>query len=185
MRWENGVSHSRRSLRCRLRHARVFTNGFIRFTVPGKLEFRGGLQSAMRDENAVTFRRGQARGFNMIRAAVEHYITAHHAAARSGRRPRHPRADQEARRAARPEADHRRGVRSQEGSAARSVVVAASGAATGARAAHARYLISVSSLNIGRYMEMITMPTMTPTPSIMIGSTIEVSAWTEASTSSS
>ena len=47
------------------------------------------------------------------------------------------------------------------------------------------YLISVSSLNIGRYMLMITMPTMTPTPSIMIGSTIEVSAWTEASTSSS
>ena len=49
----------------------------------------------------------------------------------------------------------------------------------------ARYLISVSSLNIGRYMEMITMPTITPTPSIMIGSTIDVSAWTEASTSSS
>ena len=38
----------------------------------------------MSDENAVTFRRGQARGFNMIRAAVEHYISAHHAAARSG-----------------------------------------------------------------------------------------------------
>jgi hypothetical protein len=49
----------------------------------------------------------------------------------------------------------------------------------------ARYLISVSSLNIGRYMEMITMPTITPTPSIMIGSTIEVSDWIEASTSSS
>jgi len=47
------------------------------------------------------------------------------------------------------------------------------------------YLISVSNLNIGRYMLMITMPTMIPTPSIMIGSTIEVSAWTEASTSSS
>ena len=67
-----------------LRHARVFTNGFIRFTVAGSPEFRGGLQSAMSDENAVTFRRGQARGFNMIRAAVEHYITAHHATARSG-----------------------------------------------------------------------------------------------------
>jgi len=49
----------------------------------------------------------------------------------------------------------------------------------------ARYLISVSSLNIGRYMLMITMPTMIPTPSIMIGSTIEVSDWMEASTSSS
>ena len=38
----------------------------------------------MRDENAVTFRRGQAKGFNMIRAAVEQHITAHHAGARSG-----------------------------------------------------------------------------------------------------
>ena len=47
------------------------------------------------------------------------------------------------------------------------------------------YLISVSSLNIGRYMLMITMPTMIPTPSIMIGSTIEVSDWIDASTSSS
>jgi hypothetical protein len=51
--------------------------------------------------------------------------------------------------------------------------------------ARARYLISVSSLNIGRYMLMITMPTMIPTPSIMIGSTIEVSDWIDASTSSS
>jgi hypothetical protein len=48
-----------------------------------------------------------------------------------------------------------------------------------------RYLISVNSLNIGRYMLMITMPTMIPTPSIMIGSTIDVSDWIEASTSSS
>ena len=67
-----------------LRHARVFTHGFIRFAVAGSPEFRGGLQNAMRDENAVTFRRGQARGFNMIRAAVEQYISAHHAGARSG-----------------------------------------------------------------------------------------------------
>ena len=50
---------------------------------------------------------------------------------------------------------------------------------------HARYLTSVSILNIGRYIEMITMPTITPTPSIMIGSTIEVRAPTDASTSSS
>ncbi len=60
-----------------LQQARVFTNGFIRFTVPGSPELRGGLQSAMRDENAVTFRRGQAKGFNMIRAAVEQSIAAH------------------------------------------------------------------------------------------------------------
>jgi hypothetical protein len=63
-----------------LRHARVFTDGFIRFTVGGSPEFRDGLQNAMRDENAVTFHRRQARGFNIIRAAVEQYITA----ARSG-----------------------------------------------------------------------------------------------------
>ena len=67
-----------------LRQARVFTHGFIRFAFAGSPEFRGGLQNAMRDEDAVTFRRGQARGFNMIRAAVEHYIAAHHARARTG-----------------------------------------------------------------------------------------------------
>ena len=38
----------------------------------------------MRDENAVIFSRRQAKGFNMIRAAVEQHITAHHAGARSG-----------------------------------------------------------------------------------------------------
>jgi hypothetical protein len=54
---------------------------------------------------------------------------------------------------------------------------------TGCR--RARYLTSVSILNIGRYIEMITMPTITPTPSIMIGSTIDVRAPTDASTSSS
>ena len=47
------------------------------------------------------------------------------------------------------------------------------------------YLTSVSSLNIGRYMLMMMMPTMMPTPTIIIGSMIEVSAWIEASTSSS
>ena len=67
-----------------LRQARMFTNGFIRFSVPGSPEFRGGLQSAMRDENAVTFRRGQAKGFNMIHAAVEQSVTAHHAGAGGG-----------------------------------------------------------------------------------------------------
>ena len=60
-----------------VQQARMFTNGFIRFTVPGSAEFRGGVQSAMRDENAVTFRWGQAKGFNMIRAAVEQSISAH------------------------------------------------------------------------------------------------------------
>ena len=68
-----------------LQSARMFTNGFIRFTVTGSTELRGGgLQNAMRDENAVIFSRRQAKGFNMIRAAVEQHITAHHAGARSG-----------------------------------------------------------------------------------------------------
>jgi hypothetical protein len=48
-----------------------------------------------------------------------------------------------------------------------------------------RYLISVSILNIGRYMLMMITPTIRPTPIIMIGSMIEVSAWIDASTSSS
>ena len=65
-------------------YARVFTDGFIRFTVAGSPELRGGLPNARRDENAVTYRRRQASGFNVIRAAVEQYITAHHAGARSG-----------------------------------------------------------------------------------------------------
>ena len=47
------------------------------------------------------------------------------------------------------------------------------------------YLISVSSLNIGRYIEMMIVPMTPPTMMIMIGSMIEVSAEIEASTSSS
>ena len=43
----------------------------------------------------------------------------------------------------------------------------------------------LSILNIGRYMAMMITPTIRPTRSIMIGSTIEVSDWIEASTSSS
>jgi len=45
--------------------------------------------------------------------------------------------------------------------------------------------MSVSILNIGRYIEITMRPTMQPTPIIMIGSMIEVSAWIDASTSSS
>jgi hypothetical protein len=36
------------------------------------------------------------------------------------------------------------------------------------------YLMSVSILNIGRYIEMTIVPTITPTPIIRIGSMIEV-----------
>ena len=52
-------------------------------------------------------------------------------------------------------------------------------------AERANYLISVSILNIGRYIEMMITPTIMPTPIIMIGSMIEVSDWMAASTSSS
>ncbi len=48
-----------------------------------------------------------------------------------------------------------------------------------------RYFTSVSILNIGMYIEMMTMPTMMPTPIIMTGSMIDVSEPTAASTSSS
>jgi hypothetical protein len=50
---------------------------------------------------------------------------------------------------------------------------------------YSRYLTSVSSLNIGRYMLMMMMPTMIPTPTIISGSMIEVRAAIDASTSSS
>ena len=51
--------------------------------------------------------------------------------------------------------------------------------------ARARYFTSVSILNIGRYIAMMITPTMQPTPIIMIGSMIDVSDATDASTSSS
>jgi hypothetical protein len=47
------------------------------------------------------------------------------------------------------------------------------------------YLMSVSILNIGKYIEMMITPTISPTPIIMIGSMIEVSVWIDESTSSS
>ena len=47
------------------------------------------------------------------------------------------------------------------------------------------YLMSVSILNIGRYMAITIVPTMKPTPIIRMGSMIEVSDWMLASTSSS
>ena len=52
-------------------------------------------------------------------------------------------------------------------------------------AASRAYLISVSILNIGRYIEITIVPTMIPTPIISTGSMIEVSVWMAASTSSS
>ena len=52
-------------------------------------------------------------------------------------------------------------------------------------AADARYLTSVSSLNIGRYIEITMIPTMTPTRIIISGSMIDVIEAIAASTSSS
>ena len=49
----------------------------------------------------------------------------------------------------------------------------------------ATYLTSESSLNIGRYMEMMITPTIIPTPIIMSGSMIAVSEAIALSTSSS
>jgi hypothetical protein len=48
-----------------------------------------------------------------------------------------------------------------------------------------RYFTSVSILNIGMYIAMMITPTMQPTPIIMIGSMMDVSDATDASTSSS
>ena len=53
------------------------------------------------------------------------------------------------------------------------------------RAPTTLYWIVSYSLNIGMYIAMTTKPTIRPTKTIMIGSRIEVSALTAASTSSS
>ena len=47
------------------------------------------------------------------------------------------------------------------------------------------YLMSVSILNIGRYIAITIVPTMIPTKIIRIGSMIDVSDWMLESTSSS
>ena len=48
-----------------------------------------------------------------------------------------------------------------------------------------RYLTRLSILNIGRYIAMTMTPTIRPTRIIISGSTIDVSDWIAASTSSS
>jgi hypothetical protein len=67
-----------------LRPAGRLANGFIRFSVPGSPEARGGLQNATKDENAVVFTRGHAAEFESLREAVEEYIASHHAGMRGG-----------------------------------------------------------------------------------------------------
>jgi hypothetical protein len=59
-----------------VRPAGGFANGFIRFTVPGSPELKGGLQNATKDENAVIFNKKQAEEFEQLRKTVEDYISA-------------------------------------------------------------------------------------------------------------
>lgn len=47
------------------------TVGYIRFSFEGGQESKGGLQAAIRDENAVTFTKGQAKKFREIRERVD------------------------------------------------------------------------------------------------------------------
>jgi hypothetical protein len=61
-----------------VRPAGIFANGFIRFTVPGSPELRGGLQNATQDENAVIFNKKQAGEFEQLRRTVEQYIGSQH-----------------------------------------------------------------------------------------------------------
>ena len=65
-----------------LRPAGLIANGFIRFSVPGSPEARGGLSNAAKDENAVVFSRSHAAEFEGLREAVEQYIASHHAGMR-------------------------------------------------------------------------------------------------------
>ena len=50
------------------------TSGFLRVSVPGTPEHRGGLKNAEKDENAVMFRRSQQPGFEAVRDAIEKHI---------------------------------------------------------------------------------------------------------------
>jgi hypothetical protein len=59
-----------------VRPAGSFANGFIRFSVPGSPELRGGLNNAGKDENAVIFTKKHSDDFEKVRLAVEDYIVA-------------------------------------------------------------------------------------------------------------
>lgn len=58
-----------------MRPAGTFGNGFIKFTIPGSPESRGGLSDAMQDENAVIFTKKQQGDFDALRAHIEQYIS--------------------------------------------------------------------------------------------------------------
>ena len=65
-----------------MRPAGSLANGFIRFTLPGSPDLRGGLKGANTDENAVIFTKKHAAEFEAIREHVELFIAAHHAGVR-------------------------------------------------------------------------------------------------------
>lgn len=58
-----------------MRPAGALANGFIKFTVPGSPESRGGLADAGKDENAVIFTKGHQAEFDALRAHIEGYIS--------------------------------------------------------------------------------------------------------------
>ena len=57
-----------------MRPAGALTNGFIRFTVPGSPELRGGMRNAGSDENAVLFTKKHQAEFEAVRQTIESYI---------------------------------------------------------------------------------------------------------------
>lgn len=65
-----------------VRPAGPLANGFIKFSLPGSPELRGGLSDATKDENAVIFTRKQQPEFDAVRAYVERYLTARYSTER-------------------------------------------------------------------------------------------------------
>jgi hypothetical protein len=57
-----------------MRPAGSFANGFVKFTLPGSPELRGGLNAANSDENAVIFTKKHQAEFDAVRARIEDYI---------------------------------------------------------------------------------------------------------------
>ena len=57
-----------------MRPAGTFANGFVKFTVPGSPEIRGGLNAATSDENAVIFKKKHRAEFDAVRDRIEAHI---------------------------------------------------------------------------------------------------------------
>lgn len=58
-----------------MRPAGPLANGFIKFTVAGSPQSRGGLMDATKDENAVVFTRKHQAEFDALREHIEGYIS--------------------------------------------------------------------------------------------------------------